>query len=66
MRDDRCSCSRRSVPGSTRPPRIQVQTALARLNDAARTRHIRTATGGVNALAELGEQLLSLPAARRG
>jgi AcrR family transcriptional regulator len=45
--------------------RIQVQAALSLVNDAARTRHIRTAVGATDAVAELCEQLLELPAARR-
>ena len=41
--------------------RIQVQAALALVNDAARTRHIRTAVGAPEAVVALGEQLLELP-----
>jgi AcrR family transcriptional regulator len=41
--------------------RIQIQAALALVNDSARTRHIRTAAGALDLVTELGEQLLGLP-----
>jgi hypothetical protein len=40
--------------------RIRVQAALSLVNDAARTRHIRNATGAAEAVTGLAERLLEL------
>jgi AcrR family transcriptional regulator len=45
--------------------RIQVQTALTQVNDAARTAHIRAATGATDVVVELCRQLLALPSTDR-